>query len=135
MFVDDEQERGQTECPNVSCKAARYTDNATGVPVETHTQLSLAKQLGNFLTQQRNVNNINAYREERQSSSGSYKDVFDGSAWKNNQDLEGDKMLSLALHADAFSPFKRGATGQSMTLLMVTILDLSPELRYCTDNI
>ncbi|KAG2193424.1 hypothetical protein INT47_006621 [Mucor saturninus] len=93
MFVYDEQERGQTECPNVSCKAARYTNNATGVHVETHTQLSLAKQLGNFLSQHRNIDNINTYREEKQSSSGSYKDVFDGSACKNNQDLQGNKMM------------------------------------------
>lgn len=68
MFVDDEQEKGRAECPNASYKARRYTDTSLAdkrIPALMHTQLSLSKQFGRFLSISQNIQRIDEYKEEK----------------------------------------------------------------------
>lgn len=126
-------------CP--CCNESRYnhavndaeSSSAGNKPRAQHQQLPLHKQLAQFLSVKENLDKIESYksrRKETRDDEVAY-DVFDGQASKFLEDSS--NQLCLAIHVDGFNPFKRG--GISMTMIMVTILDLPPEERVKQENI
>jgi hypothetical protein len=109
------------------------SSSAGNKPRAQHQQLPLHKQLAQFLSVKENLDKIESYksrRKETRDDEVAY-DVFDGQASKFLEDSS--NQLCLAIHVDGFNPFKRG--GISMTMIMVTIVDLPPEERVKQENI
>ncbi|OAD71605.1 hypothetical protein PHYBLDRAFT_170266 [Phycomyces blakesleeanus NRRL 1555(-)] len=114
------------------CNEERYEGI---LPRKTTYQLSIGRQLADFLANSANVSKIVEYKKTIIEDSLTvkepvYKNVFNGSVFG---EVRGMKELSLVLHIDGFNLFKRG--GISITIIMVTILDLTPTERYKQENI
>ncbi|OAD65935.1 hypothetical protein PHYBLDRAFT_152961 [Phycomyces blakesleeanus NRRL 1555(-)] len=114
------------------CNEERYEGI---LPRKTTYQLSIGRQLADFLANSANVSKTVEYKKTLIEDFLSvkepiYKNVFNRSIFGG---VRGMKELSLALHINGFNPFKRG--GISMIIIMATIVDLPPTERYKQENI
>jgi hypothetical protein len=131
----------RTACPKPECGLYRYEEQASSSSTlkakAEHYQLPLRKQLAFFLLSEKNENMLK-YKATRRtmynptSDLNGIRDVFDGEAFKiqENRNKQDEYNLVLSLYYDGFQPFDRG--NNNMAVIMFTINNLPPEVRWVT---
>ncbi|KAI8136443.1 hypothetical protein BJV82DRAFT_520758, partial [Fennellomyces sp. T-0311] len=99
-----------TLCSNAECRSPRMVPDKKGdclVPAKSMQYLSLKSQLA-MLVGEPETRALLRYRSQYESSENMFKDVFDGSVYRQIQQSHfADEMdIALALFTDDFDPFK-----------------------------
>ena len=110
------------------CGKHQFKDETT-TPVKQVLQLPLKQQLA-LLIKDRESREMLMHRSTREASELVLKDVFDGDAYKEMENVlfTGAMDIALGLYTDDFTRYRRG--GQSMTIVHLVVLNLPPEIRY-----